>query len=108
MITLVVKILVTLLIFGGYFYWILGREKRKVENLNQEMAFRDKAFKIAASETGKFVFIYDPDEEILEFMNYDPDKIWYRRLLKISRKNLQSILKRAEGPAGKSGVCLRR
>lgn len=93
MITLIVKILATLLIFGGYFYWILGREKRKVENLNQEMAFRDKAFKIAASETGKFVFIYDPDEEILEFMNYDPDKIWIPQIIENFPKEFTKYFK---------------
>lgn len=73
--TFLVKLITTLFIFGIICYKIMEREMRRSAWLNQELSIVDRTFRTAISEIGNFVFTYDPKTEILEFVNYNGDKL---------------------------------
>lgn len=78
---LIIKLILTLAALGGLWYMVFTREKREIEELNQELLFKDKLFKIAVSESGDFIFTYDMRTKVLEFLNYDEKKLHIPRVI---------------------------
>lgn len=72
---LVIKVFTTLALFGIFCYWLIMKEKKELEELNKELLIRDRIFKMAVAEIGNFVFTYDVDTGVLEFLNYDGEKL---------------------------------
>lgn len=68
---LVLKVLITLCLFGAFCYQLLIKEKNRIEKLNEELIIKDKTFHMAVAKTGDFMFLYDPQTKVLEFMNYN-------------------------------------
>lgn len=72
---LVLKILLTLVLFGGFSYWLIIKEKSDIERLNRELLIQDQIFRTAISKMGDYVFIYEIQTNTLEFVNYKADKL---------------------------------
>lgn len=72
---LVLKILLTLVLFGGVSYWLIIKEKSDIEQLNRELLIQDQIFRTAISKMGDYVFIYEIQTNTLEFVNYKADKL---------------------------------
>ncbi len=72
---LVLKILLTLVLFGGVSYWLIIKEKSDIERLNRELLIQDQIFRTAISKMGDYVFIYEIQTNTLEFVNYKADKL---------------------------------
>lgn len=68
---LILKMLITLCLFGVFYYRLLIEEKNRIIKLNEDLLIKDKTFNMAVSKTGDFVFLYDPRTNVLEFMNYN-------------------------------------
>lgn len=81
MIHLVLKVLITLAVVGILCFNVIIKEKQKIEGLNRELSIKDKTFKMAISEIGNFVFNFNVDTKLLEFMNYDEEKLWLPRVI---------------------------
>ncbi|MBS6195102.1 MAG: GGDEF domain-containing protein [Clostridiales bacterium] len=76
---LMIKVFLTLGLFGGFCYKTIIKEKVEIEELNKKLSIEDQMFQIAVSEIGSFIFSYDLSAERLEFLNYD------EKILKLPR-----------------------
>lgn len=71
---LLVAIALTLAALGVVCLFTFKREKRKTEKLNQELVINEKILKAVLSESEQFVFIYDVNTKVLQFINSDESK----------------------------------
>lgn len=72
---LVLKLFITFIVLGIFYYKSISKEIREIEDLNGELDIKDKIFQIAISEIGNYVFSYDLSTRTLEFMNYDQTRL---------------------------------
>lgn len=99
---LIVKLLITTAIFFFIYVVAIMQDKRKIERLNQDLKLKERVFRVAASNIGSFVFIFDIQKKQVEFMNYDGKRLGnIPRLIQefpnsigdyMSKKNRDSIL----------------
>lgn len=74
-VTLVVKMLLTIFIFVGFYYKFLTKRMQEIEKLNKELDIKDKMYRLATSQIGNYVFFYNGATDTLEFMNHSREKL---------------------------------
>ncbi len=72
---LILKILITLALFGGICYYVILQEKRMIKKLNRELLIKDNIFKVGISGIQGFVFTYDRNTRTMEFLNHNNGKV---------------------------------
>lgn len=66
---LTLRVVMTLALFVILIYYIIWSEKKKVEQMNQELQIRDNIFQVAVSELESQVFLYDAQKDEMRFLS---------------------------------------
>ncbi len=66
---LTLRVVMTLALFVILIYYIIWSEKKKVEQMNQELQIRDNIFQVAVSELENQVFLYDAQKDEMRFLS---------------------------------------
>lgn len=63
------QVVLTLTLFVIVIYYMIWSEKKKVEQMNQELQIRDNIFQVAVSELESQVFLYDAQKDEMRFLS---------------------------------------
>lgn len=66
---LTLQVVLTLMLFMIVIYYMIWSEKKKVEQMNQELQIRDNIFQVAVSELESQVFLYDAQKDEMRFLS---------------------------------------
>lgn len=66
---LTLRVVMTLALFVILIYYIIWSEKKKAEQMNQELQIRDNIFQVAVSELESQVFLYDAQKDEMRFLS---------------------------------------
>lgn len=66
---LMFRVVMTLALFVVLIYYIIWSEKKKAEQMNQELQIRDNIFQVAVSELESQVFLYDARKDEMRFLS---------------------------------------
>ena len=86
---LMFRVVMTLALFVVLIYYIIWFEKKKAEQMNQELQIRDNIFQVAVSELESQVFLYDARKDEMKFLsNSSYEKIHLPQIIQNVSKEL--------------------
>ena len=86
---LMFRVVMTLALFVVLIYYIIWSEKKKAEQMNQELQIRDNIFQVAVSELESQVFLYDARKDEMRFLsNSSYEKIHLPQIIQNVSKEL--------------------
>ena len=86
---LMFRVVMTLALFVVLIYYIIWFEKKKAEQMNQELQIRDNIFQVAVSELESQVFLYDARKDEMRFLsNSSYEKIHLPQIIQNVSKEL--------------------
>lgn len=86
---LMFRVVMTLALFVVPIYYIIWSEKKKAEQMNQELQIRDNIFQVAVSELESQVFLYDARKDEMRFLsNSSYEKIHLPQIIQNVSKEL--------------------
>lgn len=86
---LMFRVVMTLALFVVLIYYIIWSEKKKAEQMNQELQIRDNIFQVAVSELESQVFLYDARKDEMKFLsNSSYEKIHLPQIIQNVSKEL--------------------
>lgn len=86
---LMFRVVMTLALFVVLIYYIIWSEKKKAEQMNQELQIRDNIFQVAVSELESQVFLYDAQKDEMRFLsNSSYEKIHLPQIIQNVSKEL--------------------
>lgn len=86
---LMFRVVMTLALFVVLIYYIIWSEKKKAEQMNQELQIRDNIFQVAVSELESQVFLYDVRKDEMRFLsNSSYEKIHLPQIIQNVSKEL--------------------
>ena len=86
---LMFRVVMTLALFVVPIYYIIWSEKKKAEQMNQELQIRDNIFRVAVSELESQVFLYDARKDEMRFLsNSSYEKIHLPQIIQNVSKEL--------------------
>ena len=86
---LMFRVVMALALFVVLIYYIIWSEKKKAEQMNQELQIRDNIFQVAVSELESQVFLYDARKDEMKFLsNSSYEKIHLPQIIQNVSKEL--------------------
>ena len=89
--TLMLRIGVTAIVFAMLFYYMIWMEKKRVEQMNKEFLIRDNIFQVAVSELDSQVFLYDAKKDEIRFQSINYERLGFPKTIKNVSDNLLSF-----------------